>query len=271
MNSPAGQDTSTVLNVVVADDLSIGYDARRGDDGSSAVAGVSFRLAAGEILGIVGPTGSGKSTLASAIAGRAGLHESKSPRITGGELTVDGIKLRKVSKRKRDSLWFRVGYVPQDAGSLLREHLTVAETIADPIYSRDRNFDQAQVGHAVAALLDAVRLPLKVMDLYPHEISRGQRQRVAIARELILDPILLVADDPTAGVDVLSRDPILDVIAELRAKQGMACVITTHSPADVSRICDRMAVLENGIISAIGSPHNADAALARRFAEYRAI
>lgn len=271
MSSPARQDTATALSIVVADDLSVGYQARRGDDGSHAVAGVSFRLAAGEILGLVGPTGSGKSTLAAAIAGRAGLREAGSPRITGGELTVDGIKLRKVSKRKRDALWFRVGYVPQDAGALLHEHLTVAETIADPIYSRDRNFDQREVGNAVAALLDAVRLPLKIMDLYPHEISRGQRQRVAIARELILDPILLVADDPTAGVDVLSRDPILNVLAELRDRQGMACVITTHSPSDVGRICDRMAVLEDGIIAAIGAPQDADGALARRLADYRAL
>lgn len=271
MISPAAEDTSGVLSVVIADDLSIGYETRRSDDGASAVGGVNFRLASGEILGLVGPTGSGKSTLAAAIAGRAGLHEPGSPHITGGELTVDGIKLRKVSKRRRDSLWFRVGYVPQDAGSLLREHLTVAETIADPVYSRDRNFDQRQVGHAVAALLDAMRLPLKIMDLYPHEISRGQRQRVALARELILDPILLVADDPTAGVDVLSRDPILDVLAALRDKQGMACLITTHSPAHVSRICDRMAVMENGIITAIGSPDASDGDLARRLAEYRAV
>jgi ABC-type glutathione transport system ATPase component len=271
MSFAAGLDTSTVLSVVVADDLSVGYSARRGDDGAAAVAGVSFRVAAGEILGLVGPTGSGKSTLAAAIAGRAGVRVAGSPRITGGELTVDGIKLRKISKRRRDSLWFRVGYVPQDAGALLHEHLTVSETIADPIYSRDRNFDQRAVGHAVAALLDAMRLPLKIMDLYPHEISRGQRQRVAIARELILDPILLVADDPTAGVDVLSRDPILDVVAEVRNKQGMACVITTHSPSDVGRICDRMAVLEDGIISAIGAPGDADGDLARRLAGYRAL
>jgi ABC-type glutathione transport system ATPase component len=269
MTSSADQPSSTAPSMVVADDLTIAYDTRRGDT-AAAVSGVNLRVMSAEILGLVGPTGSGKSTLAAAVAGRAGLHESGSARIIGGALTVDAVSLRRVSKRRRDSLWFRIGYVPQDAGALLHEHLTVSETISEPIFSRDRHFDQREVGNAVAGLLDAVRLPLKIMDLYPHEISRGQRQRVAIARELILDPVLFVADDPTAGVDVLSRDPILDVLAERRDKRGMASLITTHSPGDVARICDRMAVMENGVIAAIGSPTEPDSDLGRRLAEYRA-
>jgi peptide/nickel transport system ATP-binding protein len=271
LNSAVDPQGSTAPSMVVADDLTIGYDGRRAGDSAAAVSGVNLHIRSGEIFGLVGPTGSGKSTLAAAVAGRAGLRETGSPRITGGELTVDGIGLRRISKRRRDSLWFRVGYVPQDAGALLREHLTVSETIADPIFSRDRRFDQREVGLAVAALLDAVRLPLKIMDLYPHEISRGQRQRVAIARELILDPVLFIADDPTAGVDVLSRDPILDVLAGLRDKRGMATLITTHSPGHVARICDRMAVMEAGVIMAVGSPTEPDTALGRRLAEYRAV
>src|SRR5690606_10347051 len=127
------------------------------------------------------------------------------PEICGGSLTVFGTELRRISSRRRDRLALSVGYLAQDGAEHLDARLTVAENVAEPIYARDRRFSSREAGIAVATLIDAVRLPLGLMNRYPFELSSGQRQRVALARSLILGPRLLVADEPTRGVDVTVR------------------------------------------------------------------
>ena len=176
--------------VVVANDLSMHYPARKKKKRTNAVSGVSFEIASGEMLCIIGESGSGKSTLAAAVAGQAGLRDLGSPVIHGGSLTVFGSQVRRIGARGRDRLRFQVGYLRQDAGSHLAPGLTAGENVAQPIYSRDRRFDSHLAGQAVATLIDAVRLPLTTMNKFPYELSNGQRQRVAIARALILEPTL---------------------------------------------------------------------------------
>ena len=246
----AGAARAAVL--VTADDLSVGYSDRRAAPGEYAVSGVSFSIAAGEILAIAGETGSGKSTLAATVAGCSGTGDAGSATITGGALTVVGEKVRGLRRRGRDRLTLRVGHIPQDAGSLLAANLTVSEVIAEPIYLRDHRFDSHEAQNAVAALLDAVRLPLGMMGRYPYELSRGQRQRVAIARALVLEPDLVVADDPTAGVDVLSRDPIIDLLRDLRESRGLATLLVSNRMSEVRRIADRVAVMSRGTFIGFG-------------------
>jgi len=245
--------TDAIAPAVRADDLTIGYPSRRGDDGAMAVSGVSFSIASGEILAVIGETGSGKSTLAAAVAGVAGTGGGGVPSIVGGSLSVLGESLRKISHRRRDQLQLKVGYLPQDAGALLSARLTIGENVAEPIFSRDRRFDHREAGAAVATLLDAVRLPLTLMNSYPHELSRGQRQRVAIARALVLEPTLLVADDPTSGIDVTARSPILDIIRDLHSDRAFSALIITHTLSEVKRLGDRVAVMHRGSIVDIGS------------------
>ncbi|PRY70252.1 ABC transporter family protein [Glaciihabitans tibetensis] len=249
--------------LVSADDLSVAYRDRRAAPGEFAVGGVTFTLGAGEILAVVGETGSGKSTLARTVAGRAGAEAGSAgaapagtpgvAEITGGALTVTGVAVRGMRRRARDRLTLRVGYIAQDAGSLLSPNLTVTETIAEPIFVRDHRFDSREATDAVATLLDAVRLPLGIMDQYPYELSRGQRQRVAIARALVLDPVVLVADDPTAGVDVLSRGPIVDLLHDLRVSRGLATLLISNRITEVRRIADRVAVMQRGTFIGFGT------------------
>jgi peptide/nickel transport system ATP-binding protein len=240
------------LEVVVADDLCAFYPGERRGAKGLAINGVTFRLANGHILGVVGEAGSGKSTLARAVAGLSGLNVHGSPRISGGSLRVLGTEVRGMRRRTRDRLALRVGYLPQDAGSLLDAHLTVGENVAHPIYARDRHFDSREAGQLVATLIDAVHLPLGILTKYPHELSRGQRQRVALARALVLEPALLVADDPTMGVDLLVRGAILDVIGELRHTREFSALIIAHEVGELRRITDRVMVMHQGMTVALG-------------------
>ena len=247
----SAQPAATPL-VVSSDDLSVRYESRRSDSTYEAVSGVTFSIAQGEILAVIGETGSGKSTLAATVAGLAGTGKPGTPQITGGALTVLGEQMRGITPRKRDRITLGIGYVPQDAGALLAARLTIGENIAAPIYARDRRFDQSEAGEAVAILVDAVRLPLSVMNSYPHELSRGQRQRVAIARALILGPKLLVADDPTSGIDVTARGTILDIISELQREREFSALVVSHTMGEARRFSSRVAVMHGGLIVGLG-------------------
>ncbi|MDH6181114.1 peptide/nickel transport system ATP-binding protein [Microbacteriaceae bacterium SG_E_30_P1] len=237
---------------VRARDLSLRYSSDNPDTRSIAVGGVSLDIAPGDVLAIVGETGSGKSTLAKAVALEADRVAEDSPRITGGTLDVLGVPVRGLGPRKRGLLRLGVGYLRQEAGDHLSPRLTVGENVAEPIFARDRWFDQDEAGEAVATLIDAVRLPLATMNKYPHELSKGQRQRVAIARSLILGPSLLVADDPTAGIDVTVRSAILDTIVALQEQQAFSALIVTADLGEVRRVSSRVAVMHGGIVVGIG-------------------
>jgi peptide/nickel transport system ATP-binding protein len=249
----SGKNIDTAGPVVSARDLSLRYNSRSPETRSVALDGVTFDIAPGEVLAVVGETGSGKSTLARAIALEADWLDEASPRISGGELSVLGTRIRGISRRRRGRLGLYVGYVQQEAGDRLQPRLTVGENVAEPIYARDRRFNQNDAGEAVATVIDAVRLPLTMMNRYPHELSKGQRQRVAIARAMILEPRLLVADDPTAGIDMTARRAILDIIVSLQRERGFSALIVTADLAEVRRVSTRVAIMHRGLIVAIGT------------------
>ena len=232
---------------VRADDLTLGY----GDDGP-AVSGVSFEIPLDGILGVVGEAGSGKSALARAVAAQSVPGERAAPHIIGGHLQVLGREIRDLSPRRRDKLVGKVGYLPQDGGSTLEPHLTVGENVAAPIYERDEKYDRKLAGALVAQLVDAVRLPLAVMAKMPHELSRGQRQRIALARALILEPNLLVADDPTMGVDVLVRGRILTVISDLQRERAFSALVIGHDLRELRTMTDQIAVMHEGMFVGFG-------------------
>ena len=238
---------------ISARDLSLLYHSDNPETRTVAVNGATFDIAPGEMLAVVGETGSGKSTLAKAVALLSDLPIEGSPSIVGGSLEVLGTEIRHVSRRRRDRAAFRVGYIPQEGGDYLEPRLTIGENVAAPIYARDRRFDQNEAGEAVATLIDAVRLPLAAMNRYPHELSKGQRQRAAIARALILEPTVLVADDPTAGIDVTVRGAILDTIIDLQHARGFAALIVSANLGEVKRLGSRVAVMCGGVFVGLGA------------------
>ena len=242
-----------VETVIAARDLSLRYRSHNPETRSRAVDGVNLDLVDGEVLAIVGETGSGKSTLAKALALLAENPELDSPVITGGSLRVLGQEVRGIGTHRANKLSGAIGYLPQEAGDYLEPRLTVGENVAVPIFARSRRFSQQRAGEMVATLIDAVRLPLAVMGKYPHELSKGQRQRVAIARALILEPRILIADDPTAGVDVTLRAGILDSLVELQRATECSTVIITADIAEVRRVSTRVAVMYRGSIIGTGN------------------
>ncbi|MHC5796011.1 ATP-binding cassette domain-containing protein [Lacisediminihabitans sp. FW035] len=217
-----------------------------------AVRGVTLEVRSGEMIGIVGESGSGKSTLAMGIAGLAGSGGDAIPRISGGQLEVHGTPLRHVGRRSRDRLTLGVGFLRQDAAERLSPLLTVAENVAEPIYQRDRRFSTRDAADAVATVVDAVRLPLSLMNRLPYQLSSGQRQRVALARALVLEPTLLVADEPTRGVDASVRDGVLDALRDLHRNHGLTAIVISSDLAVLSRIAPTIAVMQRGIIVGLG-------------------
>jgi len=240
---------------ISARDLSVHYRTRNSASYTLAVSGVSFSLAEGEVLGVIGESGSGKSTLALTLAAQSGHGQVDDgvAEICGGDVHVYGIGLRGITARQRNRLTLRVGYLPQDGAVRLDPRLTVAENVAEPIYQRDRRFDQYEAADAVAALIDAVRLSLGMMNRMPHELSSGQRQRVALARALILEPTLLIADEPTRGVDATVREGVLDVIRDLQRERGFSAVVVSSDIGVVDRVADRVAVLNHGVMIGLGA------------------
>jgi len=239
---------------VILSDLSIEYPPRGASAAHVALHGVTLRVAPGEVLGLLGSAGSGKSTLARVLAGVAFEAGADSrPVITGGEAVVLGTPLRGIHRRDLPELRFHVGYLAQDAAATLPADRTVSEIIGEPILERDHRYNQRSLATRVATMVDAVRLPLGFLDKYPYELSGGQRQRVAIARALVLGPRLLIADEPTAGIDLTVRDAVAQLISELRDGHTFSAIVISHDLPVLRRVADRIAVLDKGALVAVGT------------------
>lgn len=246
--------TETPGPAVRVDDLAVEYPGRRLSAPHRALDGVDLRVGAGEVVGIVGETGSGKSTLARVLAGDliSPKGVDAAPVIVGGEATVLGHRLRGIRRRELTRLTFHVAYLPQDAASRLTPELTAADLIGEPILQRDRHFNRRALGVRVATMIDAVQLPLAVLDRFPFELSSGQRQRVAVARSLVLGPKLWIADEPTAGIDVTVRGAISALIAGLREEGDFSAVLISHDLPLLRRTTCRVAALHGGKIVGLG-------------------
>ncbi|RNE58553.1 ATP-binding cassette domain-containing protein [Cryobacterium tepidiphilum] len=245
------------VHAVAASDLTIEYPPHGASPAYVAVHGLSLRIEPGEVVGLLGESGSGKSTIAQVLSGRAFTRPTGStevrPVITGGEVRVLGMPLGRMRRRSLARLTFDVGFLAQDAADRLPAALTVAEIVAAPVLERDPRFNRAELGTRVATIVDAVRLPLAVLKKYPYELSGGQRQRVALARALVFAPTLLIADEPTAGVDLTLRDALIDLVSELQRERAFSALVVSHDLHVLRGLTNRIGVMHQGVLVALGT------------------
>ncbi len=227
------------MSLLRIDQLSLSY----GD--AEALRDVSLALGPGESLGLVGESGSGKTTLALALLRLL----PRAARITGGGVGFDGADLLALpTEALRRRRWVDLAYVPQGAMNAL-----------DPVRDLAHQFDLTWRAHRTGALerraaelFARVGLEERWLGHFPHEFSGGMRQRATIALSLLFKPKLLVADEPTTGLDVLVQRQLLGLLREAKAERGMALIFVSHDIAVVSELCERIAVLYAGQIVETG-------------------
>jgi len=208
-----------------------------------AIDGVSFHVFAGESFGLVGESGCGKSTV-----GRC-LLQLIPP--TSGEVAYKGESIGDVSRRRLNELRQEMQIVFQDPYSSLNPRLSVARMLSEPL--RVHNVcGRAEAQERVRDTLNDVGLPADAYGKFPHEFSGGQRQRLAIARALILQPDLIVADEPVSALDVSIQAQIILKLKDLKASRGLSFVFISHDLGIVRYFCERIAVMYLGRLVELG-------------------
>lgn len=190
---------------------------------------VSFAIQHGECLAVTGPSGAGKTTLGRCLAG---LHP-----VRGGQLHLDGELVPWTVRRRRRAELARCQYVFQDARASFEPYHTVAHQVARTGV-RLRDLDVLTAHAEATALLDRVGLPDQVHDRRIDSLSGGEAQRAALARALMAQPTVLICDEMTTGLDVVTRGEILTLLAEL-CSEGLSLIMITHEPAVLRRLADR--------------------------------
>jgi oligopeptide transport system ATP-binding protein len=235
--------------LLAVEDLRVEFWTARGT--VYAVNGVSFDIAAGETLGIVGESGCGKSVTSLALLGIL----ARAARVTGGSALFEGRDLLKLSDQELRRVRGReIAMIFQDPMTSLNPVLTVGRQIREALETHFP-MDKKTANKRAAELLDRVGVPGAEQRLkdYPHQFSGGMRQRAMIAMALACEPKLMIADEPTTALDVTIQAQILDLLRELVAERNTALILITHDLGVVAGMCERVNVMYAGMFVETGS------------------
>ena len=206
--------------------------------GFKAVDGVSFDIARGETLALVGESGCGKSTVARMLVG---LYD-----LTRGDIHFDGQPLSRMSESGGRALRKRLQMIFQDPYASLNPRWSVEQIIGEPLKEHGLITNTEQLKARVAELLVQVGLAPMDMLKYPHQFSGGQRQRISIARALATEPEFLVCDEPTSALDVSVQAQVLNIMKDLQKKRGLTYLFISHNLAVVRHVSDQVGVMYLG-------------------------
>ena len=247
---PAAQEKPAEKPVISVKDLHRIYPVSRSTlfgkpSEVHALRGVSFEVAAGQRFGVVGESGSGKSTLLRILAG---LDQPSS-----GSVQVAGNQVSGAKERDLLQLRQQLQIVFQDPMGSLDPRMRVRDIIAEPLLAPGQKVDSAKLRKQVAEMLGAVGLPADAAERFPHQFSGGQRQRISIARALICEPRVLVADEPVSALDVSVRAQVLNLLSDLVDDYQLTLVFVSHDLGVVRYICDNVVVMNEGQIVESGT------------------
>jgi oligopeptide/dipeptide ABC transporter ATP-binding protein len=220
-------------------------------DHEDIVDGISFRVAAGEVLGLVGESGSGKTTVGLAVLG----HTRRGARVARGEVRIEGRDILPLPALERQHLRGKlVSYVPQDPASSLNPALKIETQLDETLSAHGFGSSDAERRARIVEALAEVLLPSDETFLrrYPHQLSGGQQQRVALAMAFANRPRVIVLDEPTTGLDVTTQAHVLATVRDLCSAHGVAAVYVSHDLAVVATLADRVAVMYGGRIAELG-------------------
>jgi peptide/nickel transport system ATP-binding protein len=238
----ASENAHPATPLLKVEDLKVSFSTRRGL--VEAVRGVTLSVLPGEMLGLVGESGSGKSVTGFAITNLL----DKAGRITGGRILFKGQDISKAGAADFRSLHgAAMAMIFQNPRAALNPIRAIGQQIADAILAHRRISKQEARAEALE-LLRAVQIrePERRMNAYPHELSGGMCQRVMIAIAISCNPQLLIADEPTTGLDVTTQKVVMDLLAQIAAARGMATILITHDLGLAARYCRRVVVMEQG-------------------------
>ena len=233
-------------------DLKVAFPTRRGT--LSALDGISFSIAPGEVLGVVGESGAGKSITGLAIIG---LLEPPG-RIAGGEVRLEGQRIDNLpSEELRRLRGRRIGVIFQDPLTSLNPLYTIGRQIEETILTHLKMDSRAAKARAISLLREVgIPAPEARYAHYPHQFSGGMRQRVVIALALAAEPRLLIADEPTTALDVSIQAQIIALLKRLAAERGAAVMLITHDMGVIAETAHRVAVMYAGRIVELGTVHD---------------
>lgn len=227
------------MSLLEVNDLTIQYHSNRQWD--TAVDHVSFTVGAEEFVGIAGESGCGKSSLAHGLLGLL----PRAARITSGSVILDGHELlHRTEEEWRSVRWRQMAVVLQSGMNALNPVLRIQQQFADVYKAHQVEPKSGMLGPE--ALLELVGVPVSRLQSYPHQLSGGQRQRVAIALALILNPKLIIMDEPTTALDVVVQREIFDMLGKIRQERSFAIILVTHDLSLLLERADKILVMYAG-------------------------
>lgn len=235
-----------MTDILCSKGLSLGY--RRGRHVTMVVRGVDLGLSPGVITGLAGESGSGKSTLGLAMIGYGPpelVRES-------GEVRLDGGSLSALSPSRLRKVWGQeLAYVPQDPAASLNPAMRIGAHFTDTLRRTRLSQRPSRVAEEWLERVD-LQQPRRMLSRYPHEFSGGQQQRITLALAMCTAPKVVVLDEPTTGLDVLTQARINDLVVRLTRETGVAALYVSHNLAMLATVCDRLAIMYAGEIIEIG-------------------